>query len=61
MENKRLGGSKRKSAARIEKERRHKASARYRKLLKNVAMIVLAVALITLIIFALVAPPRVVG
>ena len=28
---------------------------------KNVAMIVLAVALITLIIFALVAPPRVVG
>ena len=52
---------KRKSAARIEKDRKRKASARNRKLLTKIAMIVLAIALISLMVFAFVAPPRVVG
>ena len=55
------GTSKRKSAARIEKERKRKASAKNRKLIKHIAMIVLAVALIALIVFSLVAPPKAIG
>ena len=55
------GTSKRKSAARIEKERKRKASAKNRKLIKNIALIVLAVALIALIVFSLVAPPKAIG
>lgn len=49
---------RKKSAARIEKDRKRKAAAKRGKTLKTVAMIVLAIAVISLIIFAFVAPPR---
>lgn len=49
---------RKKSAARIEKERKRKSAAKRQKMLKNIAMIVLAVALISLIVFAFAAPPK---
>ena len=55
------GKTKKKSAARIEKDRKRKVAAKRQKMLKNVAMIVIAVALISLIVFAFAAPPKVVG
>ena len=49
---------RKKSAARIEKERKRKSAAKRQKMLKNIAMIVLAVALISLIVFAFAVPPK---
>ncbi|MBP3408930.1 MAG: hypothetical protein J6K83_07275 [Bacteroidaceae bacterium] len=49
---------RKKSAARIEKERKRKSAAKRQKMLKNIAMIVIAVALISLIVFAFAAPPK---
>lgn len=49
---------RKKSAARIEKERKRKVAVRRHKLLKKIAMIVIAVALISLIVFAFAAPPK---
>ena len=48
----------RKSAARIEKDRKRKAAAKQRKMLKIIAMVVIAIALISFIVFAFVAPPK---
>lgn len=50
--------TRRKSAARIEKDRKRKAAVKRRKMMKNIAMIVIAVALISLIVFAFAAPPK---
>ena len=49
---------RKKSAARIEKERKRKSAAKRQKMLKNIARIVIAVALISLIVFAFAAPPK---
>lgn len=49
---------RKKSAARIEKDRKRKAAAKRGKMLKNIALIVMAVALISLIVFAFAAPPK---
>ena len=50
-----------KSAGRIEKDRKRKAAIKQRKMLKNIAIIVVAIAFISLIVFAFTAPPKVVG
>ena len=52
-------GTRRKSEARIAKERKKKADAKRRKMVKQIAIIVAAVAFATLMIFALTAPPKV--
>ena len=49
---------RKKSAARIEKDRKRKSSLKRHNLLKKIAMIVIAVALISLIIFAFAAPAK---
>ena len=49
---------KKKSPARIEKDCKRKAAIKRRKMLKTVAMVVVAVALILLMVFAFAAPPR---
>ncbi len=49
---------RKKSAARVEKDRKRKAAVKRRKMMKNIAMIVIAVALISLIVFAFAAPPK---
>ena len=55
------GKIKKKSAARIEKDRKRKAAIKQRKMLKSIAIIVVALAFIALIVFAVAAPPKVVG
>jgi hypothetical protein len=52
-------GTRRKSEARIAKERKKKADAKRRKMVKQIAIIVAAVAFATLMIFAFTAPPKV--
>lgn len=52
-------GTRRKSEARIAKDRKKKADAKRRKLVKQIAIIVAAIAFATLMIFALTAPPKV--
>ena len=49
---------RKKSAARVEKDRKRKAAVKRRKMIKNIAMIVIAVALISLIVLAFAAPPK---
>lgn len=49
---------RKKSAARIEKERKRKAAGKRRKMIKNIALIVMAIALVSLIVFAFAAPPK---
>lgn len=53
-----LDGPKKRSAARVEKDRKRKVVAKRRRMVKNIAMAVLAIALISLIVFSLAAPPR---
>lgn len=53
--------AKKKIEARIAKERKRKAAAKQREMIKKIAMIVLAIALISLIVFAFAAPPKVIG
>ena len=53
--------AKKKSPARIEKDRKRKAAIKQRKMLKSIAIIVVALAFIALIVFAFAAPPKVVG
>jgi type IV secretory pathway component VirB8 len=55
------GKTKKKSAARIEKDRKRKTAIKQRKMLKSIAIIVVALAFIALIVFAFAAPPKVVG
>ena len=50
--------TKKKSAARIEKDRKRKAALKRRKMVKTVGMVVLAAELILLMVFAFAAPPR---
>ncbi len=50
--------SRKKSAARIEKDRKRKSSLKRHKTLKKVAMIVIAIALISFIVFAFAAPAK---
>ena len=52
-------GTRRKSEARIAKDRKKKADAKRRKMVKQIAIIVAAIAFATLMIFALTAPPKV--
>lgn len=52
--------TRKKSVARVEKERKRKVSAKRRKMIKTIGMIVLAAAMILLIVFSLAAPPRVI-
>ena len=52
-------GTRRKSEARIAKERKRKADAKRRRMVKQIAIIVAAIAFATLMIFAFAAPPRV--
>ncbi len=49
---------RKKSAARVEKDRKRKAAVKRRKMIKNIALIVMALALISLIVFAFAAPPK---
>lgn len=49
---------RKKSAARIEKDRKRKAAAQRRKMVKRIAIIVAAIAFATLMIFAFAAPPK---
>ena len=50
--------TKKKSPARIEKDRKRKAAVKRRKMIKNIALIVMAIALVSLIVFAFAAPPK---
>ncbi|MBR5456450.1 MAG: hypothetical protein IKU76_05825 [Bacteroidaceae bacterium] len=52
-------GTRRKSEARIAKDRKKKADAKRRKMVKQIAIIVAAIAFATLMIFAFTAPPKV--
>ena len=52
---------KKKSAGRIEKDRKRKAAIKRHKMLKNIAIIVVAIAFVSLMIFAFAAPTKVVG
>ena len=49
---------RKKSAARIEKDRKRKSSLTRHKLLNKIAMIVIAIALISFIVFAFAAPAK---
>lgn len=49
---------RKKSAERIEKDRKRKSSLKRHKLLKKIAMIVIAIALISFIVFAFAAPAK---
>ena len=51
----------RKSAARIEKDRKRKAAIKRQRLIKKIAIIVVVLAFVSLIVFAFAAPPKVVG
>lgn len=53
--------TKKKSPARIEKDRKRKAAAKRRKMVKTIGMVVLASALILLMVFAFAATPRQIG
>ena len=59
MEQKKRSGAKRKSAARVAKERKRKVAVKRHKMIKRIAIIVAAIAFATLMIFALTAPPKV--
>ena len=50
--------TKKKSPARIEKDRKRKAAIKRRKMVKTVGMVVLLAALMLLMVFSLVASPR---
>ena len=50
--------TRKKSAARVEKDRKRKLAAKRRKMVKTVGMVVLAVAMILLIVFAFAAPAK---
>jgi type IV secretory pathway component VirB8 len=50
--------TRKKSAARVEKERKRKSAAKRHKMLKNIAMAVIAIALVSLIVFAFATPPK---
>lgn len=49
---------RKKSAARVEKDRKRKAAVKRRKMIKNIALIVMAIALVSLIVLAFAAPPK---
>lgn len=53
--------TKKKSPARIEKDRKRKAAIKRRKMVKTIGMVVLAVALILLMVVSLTASPRQLG
>lgn len=50
--------TRKKSAARIEKDRKRKVAVKRRKMIKTVGMVVLAVAMMLLIVFAFAAPAK---
>ena len=50
--------TKKKSPARIEKDRKHKAALKRKQTIKTVAMVVIATALILLMVVSLTASPR---
>lgn len=50
--------ARKKSDARIAKERKRKAAAQRRRMVKRIAIIVAAIAFATLMIFAFAAPPK---
>ena len=52
---------RKKSAARIEKDRKRKAEIKRRQLIKKIAIIVVVLAFVSLIISAFTAPPKMVG
>ena len=50
--------TRKKSAARMEKDRKRKAEIKRRQLIKKIAIIVVVLAFVSLIIFAFTAPPK---